>query len=559
MRRQLIFAVGSVLVAIAGIAYTAISGNEPLLGLDLQGGASVVLEPEPNEDGSIPSAEVLDQAVEIIRNRIDGLGVREPEISRAGSTILVQIPGVEDQQRAIDLVGQTAELRFRPVLADGIAGVPIDITLFPDCASLLATQGFTAPTTSTTTTSTTSTTTTTSTVPAETEQGASTTTTPTEVLEDTTTEPDITPTQDLITSEPTQDANADECMVASAQRSPDVRYLLGPAPLLTNQQTNPGARLTGEVLDTAAARLRLSEWVVNIIFREGSPGIDDFNALAAQCASGSPTCPPLSVSEISGALVGRVAVEIDGAVESAPTVGVANFDREGVVISGGGMTETIAKDLALVLRFGSLPVELVPQESRIVSSTLGEDALDAGILAGIIGLGLVSIYLLIYYRFLGLVAISSLAISGALLWTMIAFLGASQGLALTLAGVTGLIVSIGVSVDSNVVYFEHLKEDVRSGRTVRSAVERAFPIAFSTIVKADVASLIAAVVLYFLTVGQVRGFALFLGLATILDLLATYFFMGPVIRLMARRKAMVTHPTRFGISVGQPTPSQVTS
>ncbi|NIR35824.1 MAG: MMPL family transporter, partial [Actinobacteria bacterium] len=144
-------------------------------------------------------------------------------------------------------------------------------------------------------------------------------------------------------------------------------------------------------------------------------------------------------------------------------------------------------------------------------------------------------------------AILSLGVSGALLWTMIAWLGESQGLALTLAGVTGLIVSIGVSVDSNVVYFEHLKEDVRGGRTVRSAVERAFPIAYSTIVKADVASLIAAVVLYFLTVGQVKGFALFLGLATVLDLIATYFFMGPAIRLMARNDAMSDRPRRYGI------------
>ena len=270
-------------------------------------------------------------------------------------------------------------------------------------------------------------------------------------------------------------------------------------------------------------------------------------------------CPPTGTSPNTGAFVGRVAVEIDGIVESAPTVGVSNFDRGEVVISGGAMTEQVAKDLALVLRFGSLPVELTPQESRIVSSTLGEDALDAGIVAGIIGLALVSLYLLVYYRFLGVVAISSLAISGAMLWTMISWLGESQGLALTLAGVTGLIVSIGVSVDSNVVYFEHLKEDVRAGRTVRSAVERAFPIAFSTIVKADVASLIAAVVLYFLTVGQVKGFALFLGLATVLDLIATYFFMGPVIRGMARRESMSSHPKRFGIPSVDAKTSQVTS
>lgn len=522
--------IATVVVAIVGVVYTITSGNEPLLGLDLQGGASVVLEPEPNEDGSEVSDDVLDQAVEIIRNRVDGLGVREPEISRQGSTILVQIPGVEDQQRAIDLVGQTAELRFRPVYQDLRPGA----TLLPQSLALCA--------------------------PVHADElealnnefasGAA-AFTPAPVPAD---DPEALA---RLFQNPTPDAGTDECMLAVDREVADVRYLLGPAPLLVDQERNPGARLTGEVLDSAAARLQLGNWVVNISFRSGSPGIDDFNALAAQCSAGTRACPPTGISRDTGTQVGRVAVEIDGIVESAPTVGVANFDRGQVVISGGEMGEGEAKDLALVLRFGSLPVELTPQESRTVSSTLGEDALEAGIVAGIIGLGLVSLYLLAYYRLLGVVAIASLVVSGALLWAIISWLGESQGLALTLAGVTGLIVSIGVSVDSNVVYFEHLKEDVRAGRTVRSAVERAFPIAFSTIVKADVASLIAAVVLYFLTVGQVKGFALFLGLATVLDLVATYFFMGPVIRVMARRETMNDHPRRFGIPVAATEAQQV--
>jgi len=134
-----------------------------------------------------------------------------------------------------------------------------------------------------------------------------------------------------------------------------------------------------------------------------------------------------------------------------------------------------------------------------------------------------------------------------MLWAIVAWLGETQGTGADPGRRTGLIVAIGVSVDSNVVYFEHLKEDVRSGRTLRSAVDRAFPVAYSTIVKADFASLIAAAVLYFLTVGQVRGFALYLGLATILDLVATYFFMGPLIGLMSRGSGLYAHPGRFGI------------
>jgi len=486
MRRQVSFAIGVVVLALAGIVYTFAAGNEPLLGLDLQGGASVVLEPEPNPDGSPVSEDILDQAIDVIRNRIDGLGVREPEITRQGQTVLVQIPGVDDQARALELVGQTAELRFRPVLATGLPGTDFSFAAVGAC-------GF---------------------ADGETPVAIS-------------------------SGQLTPEADASECMVADTEGT-GLRLLLGPAPLLIEGDGED--RLTGLAVEDASARFGISGgagWGVSLVLRGGSPGIDDWNALARQCVIGAPQCP-----------LAQLAIEIDGVVESAPTVQVANFDRSAISITGN-FSEGEAKDLALVLRFGSLPVELTAQESRTVSSTLGEDALDAGIAAGLIGFALVSLYLIAYYRILGLVAIASLAVSGAMLWTMIAWLGESQGLALTLAGVTGLIVSVGVSVDSNVVYFEHLKEDVRGGRTVRSSVERAFPIAYSTIVKADVASLIAAGVLYFFTVGQVKGFALFLGLATVLDLIATYFFMGPVIRLMARRESMTEHPKRYGIPSGE--------
>src|SRR5690606_7623817 len=144
-----------------------------------------------------------------------------------------------------------------------------------------------------------------------------------------------------------------------------------------------------------------------------------------------------------------------------------------------------AKDLALVLRYGALPVELEPQQTQVVSATLGEDALRAGIIAGLIGAVAVALYMIVFYRLLGLTAIGSLAISMMLLWTLIAYLGDTQGLALTLAGVTGIIVSVGVAVDSNIVCCETIREGVREGRTLRSSAERSFQGAFSTIVKAD--------------------------------------------------------------------------
>lgn len=491
MRRQLSYAVGIFVVAVVGLIYTFAAGNEPLLGIDLQGGVSVVLEPKLEPGEPTPDDDVLEQAVNVIRNRVDGLGVREPEIIREGTTVLVQLPGVEEQARAIDLVGQTAELRFRPVILDGAVGDDFSVAAAAFCTPADGDE-----------------------LPAAFASGTA-----------------------------TPDAPAGECMLAHQFTTIDdveieSLLLLGPAPELLDPES-AGERLTGAGVETASARLgaggNIGEWGVNLVMNAGSPGIDDFNALAAQC-----------VSRIGGCQTGRVAVEIDGEVESAPTIQAASFSRDQIQISGS-FSEGEAKDLALVLRFGSLPVSFEPQDAEAISSTLGEDALQAGIVAGLIGFGLVSLYLIAYYRILGLVAIASLAISGALLWTMVAWLGETQGLALTLAGVTGLIVSVGVSVDSNVVYFEHLKEDVRGGRTVRSAVDRAFPIAYSTIVKADVASLIAAVVLYFLTVGQVKGFALFLGLATVLDLVATYFFMGPAIRVLARRDGMTDNPGRYGI------------
>ena len=466
MRRKLVYVIAIVVVAAGGVVYTLVSGNEPLLGLDLQGGASVVLEPT-----RAPEPDELEVAVEIIRNRVDGLGVAEPEISTQGGNILVQLPGISEQQRALDLVGQTAELRFRPV-----------VSVLRDEAAYAAAAA----------------------------------------------EDPIAGLYALTEGEAPADA---EVVLPGYddERNIVARYRLGPS------------AVAGDSLEGAVARFEsLTGWYVAPTFKPGPEGIDLFNAVSFRCHSRDPSCP-----------TGQVAIELDNEVVSAPAVQADSavfspFERSEITISGQ-FSEDEARDLALALDYGALPVELEAQQSQIVSASLGTDALAAGVIAGLIGLALVSAYLIVYYRLLGLVAIASLALSGAMLWTMIAWLGESQGLALTLAGVTGLIVSIGVSVDSNVVYFEHLKEDVRSGRTLRSAVDRAFPVAYSTIVKADFASLIAAGVLYWLTSGPVRGFALYLGLATILDLVATYFFMGPLIGLMSRGSGLFAHPGRFGI------------
>ncbi len=465
-RNTLLSLIGIVVVSAAALIYTIVANNQPLLGLDLQGGVSVRYRAtEPVED-----PEQIDQAVEIIRNRVDGLGVAEPEIQAEGDGILVSLPGVDDQQRALELVGDTAVMRFRPVLQDLAPGTTDRPAAYP--ADL----------------------------PLD-EFGL----TPVEAIEE------------------------DSIIVVDADPNLAIpaRYVLGPS------------GMTGEGLSDASGVFDGLQWVVAVDLQGGDIGENAFRRLTEQCFFGTPECPSL------GGGPGRIAVDLDNQVISAPAVQAADLGDSFQI--SGSFTEESARELGLKLRFGALPIELEPENQQIVSATIGQDALRAGVIAGIIGLILVAVYIIALYRMLGVIAMVSLAISAALLWSIIAFLGETQGLALTLAGITGIIVSIGVSVDSNIVAFEHLKEDVRNGRTVRTAVNKAFPVAFSTIVKADVASLIGAVLLYALTVGAVRGFALYLGIATILDLIATWFFLGPALQWVSRTPSIAGSSALMGI------------
>lgn len=527
---------------LASVAYTFAAGNSPVLGLDLQGGVSVVLQPS----GDVEASDTLDQSVEIIRNRVDALGVAEPEITRQGDTILIQLPGVRDQDRALELVGQTAELRFRPVLQ---VLPPVGDTGAPT-----TTAGDGAPTTTAGDGATTTTAPPTTTTGGD-EQGlgleglapgegaaAQTETTVDAAPATTAPVPSTTiPAVDTTLPEPLNDEgltpralDRPRREVVLAERDADgviiARYHLGPT------------ALTGDSLEGAEAVTDQvgTQWLVNPTFRGGENGIDKFNAIATTCFSAGPECPTR-----------QLAIVLDGDVVSAPTIQQATFERDQIQITGD-FDEASAKDLALVLRYGALPVELEAQQTQTVSATLGEDALRAGLIAGLIGLSVVVVFMIAYYRLLGVVAIASLVLEFALIWAIISLLGEQRGLALTLAGVTGLIVSIGISVDSNVVFYEHLKEDVANGRTFRSTVERSFQSSFSTIVAADVASLIGAVVLFFLSVGPVRGFALMLGLSTAVDLVASWFFIRPAVLILSRVPRWRDRPQVFGM----PTPKE---
>jgi preprotein translocase subunit SecD len=474
------------LLAIGGLAATLIAGNKPQLGLDLQGGAYVVLQPDRKVDSG-----VLSQAVEIIRSRVDALGVAEPDISTQGNSIIVQLPGVKDQRRALEIVGQTAELRFRPVL------------------QALPTEDAAATTTTTASTTTT-------TAPGETTTSAdpaATTTTTSTTIPGTTSREDDQPDAEVVL--PLQ--GKDKEILG--------RLRLGPS------------KATGTIVSTATAQAPTGltgDWSVNVDLT--GKGNTLFNQLASLCYAGGPECPTK-----------QIAIVLDGIVRSAPTVQTPTFN--GNVSITGQFTEREAKDLALVLKFGALPIQLTPQSTQTVSATLGKDSLHAGIVAGLLGLGLVMLYMILYYRALGVVVVLGLSVSGALLWSFVSYLGAKTGLALTLAGAVGIIISVGVTVDSYVVYFERLKDEIRSGRSIRSSVDRGFSRAYRTILAADVSSLIGAGLLYFLTVGSVRGFAFFLGVSSLLDLAVAWFFTRPIVALLGRNRFFTDAPF-FGVARG---------
>ena len=453
------------LIAGASLAGVLSAGWAPVLGVQLQGGVEVVLRPA-NE----VSDEQFERAIEIIRNRVDAIGVAEPDITRQGDQVVIQLPGVKDKQRAVDLIGKTAELTFRPVIS---IFDPLDANQRAAAKAVVESSG-------------------------SAKEG--------DIVEDT----DSTVSLSDLLTPPEEDAAT--AAVALLGSDGQLGFVLAPA------------QLTGEVIEEAVATFQ-GQWIVDLSLNdEGAVGFDQMAVANYQR---------------------QVAIVLDGVVESAPTINATEFNGQAVI--SGSFDEAEAKNLALVLRFGALPVEFERDDVRTVSATLGEGTLRAGVIAGLVGLALVGLYMLLYYRLLGLVAICSLAISGATLWSIIAWLGESKGLALTLAGATGIIVSIGVQVDSNIVYYERIKEEVRRGRAVRSAAAGSFRAAFSTIVWADLASLIGAGVLYQLTSGTVRGFALYLGIATLIDLAVSFFFMRPLVVFVARR-LVNERPTRLGLT-----------
>jgi preprotein translocase subunit SecD len=488
VRRLVVSLVGVVVVVFGLLIGNVVAGNVPSLGLDLQGGASVTLQPEGTYD-----AKALDVALTIIRSRVDSIGVSEPEIIRQGDTVVVNLPGVEDQQRALDIIGRQGQLLLRPVLQAGTVNTGADTTL-PGATTVVD-----------------------STLPAASGPGSS------RRVSATTVPPTSSPTTIAATADSApslaeilanQDANDPNATVVLLGKNGDV-YSAGPA----------GA--SGLVFSNdASAEINNGTWSVVVGLLKGSAGEDIWNALSTRCFNKDETCP-----------TGQIAIVLDGEVISAPVVQQAVFTGGTVQISGS-FTEAEARDLAKILEFGAVPVKFSVATVQTVSPTLGKDSLRAAVISGLVGVLLVMLFFFFYYRSLTIVVISGLAISGSLLWSVISYLSKTNGLALTLSGVAGIVVSIGVTVDSYVVFFERLKDELVSGKTMRGAAQRSFTSAWRTILAADTVSFIGAIILWQLTVGSVRGFAFFLGLSTLIDVFVAYLFTRPAILLLARSKFM---------------------
>jgi preprotein translocase subunit SecD len=448
----------SLLVAFGSLAAVLLTHTSPRLGLDLEGGTSVILTAE----GENVREDVLQQTVEIIRRRIDALGVAEPEVAISGTNnILIQLPGVENEQQALELIGTTAQLTFRQV----------ERVIPPDAPK--------------------------KNVPK-------------------------------VTEETGPEANEKTVVFPSGQPGEDgVLYELRPA------------TLTGEVVDQAEAvsEPTTGQWSVSI--NMNSEGSDRWASFTSRLAC---------LRDEGEQIKSQVAIVLDGVVESAAGMrspaeagGAGGGVECGTGITGGDTQIDVgnqpeAKDLALVLRTGALPLTLEQSEVSKVSPTLGRDSLNAGLTAGIIGIALVMAYMILYYRALGLVVWVGLAVFTAILYTTMALLGEAAGLSLSLAGVAGFIVSVGVTADSYIVAFERLKDEAQSGKALRAAVTQGMTRAFRTILVADFVTGAAAIILFLLAVGPVRGFALTLGLATLVDVLIAYYFTRPAVTLLARSR-----------------------
>ena len=471
------------LIAVGAGIYLGM-GARPNLGLDLQGGISAIYTPQLPEGQEEPEDfdEIIDETISIIRERVDSLGVAEPEIARSGDDVMVQLPGIADADRVQEIIGTTAQLSFHRVIEE----IPPGSERYdegPDCTA------------------------------------------PVDEREE------LADGEAGILCGSSEDAPVDP---DTGEPQPP-KFEVGPA------------ELTGEHVDDAFVQIGQGQQAFNVGLDLDGEGGEVFAEITADLA-----CLRDQGREA------RFAIVLDGIVESAPGVnpgvacGVGITGGSATITTGGGLDreaqEDEASDLALVLRTGALPISLEASTFQNVSPTLGAESLRSGILAGIIGLLLVAGWLVWFYRWVGLVAVAEVSMYGLLVIAGIAAMS-HVGFALTLAGVAGIIVSIGITGDSAIIYAERIRDEVNLGKTVRTAVRRAHHSAWRTNLTGNTVTIAAATILYFLAVGPVRGFALMLGVSSVLDLIIMYFFARPTVYLLADRGIL----TRKNVGASDPT------
>lgn len=480
-----------VLTAVLGVGIATQQAQwAPKLALDLEGGTQMVLAPEVAGDRQV-TQEQLEQAVEIIRQRVDGSGVAEAEIATQGSSnVVVSLPGIPDAETRA-LIQASANMEFRPVITMGaFEAVPED--------QRTEVEDFPEPT-------------------GEPQNGSD----PNWVTPELAAEFEAYDCAAEMNNPEREDLPADEPVIAcepgdEESERPGVKYLLGPVEV---QGTDIAGADFGLV--NTATGVSTNQWAVNLTFNnEGAAAFRE----VTQRLTPFPENDPRK----------QFAIVLDGTVVSAPQSNAVITDGRAQI--SGNFTEQSAAALAEQLKYGALPISFTIESEQQISATLGEDQLRLGLIAGLIGLALVAAYSFFQYRVLGLVTMASLVVTGVITYLAIVLLGWSDNYRLSLAGIAGLIVAIGLTADSFIVYFERIKDELRGGRTLPEAVEYGWSRAKRTITASKAVNLLAAVVLYFVAVGNVRGFAFTLGLTAVADLAVVFMFTHPVMRLLAHTR-----------------------
>lgn len=490
-RKRLTWLGGIVVVLIGLIGLGTVTGAGasfvPKLALDLQGGTQIILAPQL-ADGQKVTEEQLNQAVGIIRQRVDATGVSEASVKTQGANnIIVEIPGTPDES-TLKLIRSSAKLQFRPViLASQSAG------------AATTSNGSASPSPSASPKA--------SSVPSA---------SPTDASDSNWVSTPIKAAYDALDCSKTfrQPGQVDDptLPLITCDTSGYEKYVLGPVEI---EGANIADANAGTITTSTGAST--NTWAVNLKFDD--LGTKQFSAVTSRLY---PQTDPKN----------RFAVTLDGYVITAPSTNAVITGGSAQIT--GNFNKVTSKALADSLKYGSLPIGFEVQSQENISATLGSEQLASGLLAGAIGLLLVIIYSIFQYRGLAVVTIGSLAVAAILVYLIITILSWRQGYRLSLAGVAGLIVSIGITADSFIVYFERVRDELRDGRSVSAAVEQGWKRAIRTIIVSGSVSLLAAVVLYLLTVGNVRGFAFTLGLTTLIDLGVAMIFTHPILQLLAK-------------------------